>query len=80
MITKSEFADWRKADITQEFYKQVLEKVNDYALEIIDKEVPNHEREQLLRGRIQGLYAALKWEPEVEEEATEVDLEQEDEV
>lgn len=80
MFHKSEFADWRKDEITQQFYKDVMETINVYGMQLIDRETPDVPYEQLLRGRIQGLYAALKWHPDFVEERDVTPTEGDDEV
>ena len=76
-MNRQEFSEWRKGEIYQEMWKDIVRQIEIYAAEIVNREYPDNDRDQLVRGRIQGLSSVVDWVPEFPPEPEEID---EDEV
>lgn len=64
MVHKEEFVSWRNQVVTQELKKELLEAIENAAMEILNRETPNLDRDQFLRGLIKGMNIAIEWNPE----------------
>lgn len=64
MVQKEDFIQWRNSSIHQEFEAAVHEKISTFAAELVNRMEPNNSRDMYVRGAINGLLAALEWEPE----------------
>lgn len=64
MVHKEEFVSWRNQEVTQELKKELLEAIENAAMEILNRETPNLDRDQFLRGFIKGMNVAIEWVPE----------------
>jgi len=64
MISKSEFADWRRSEVYQELWKDITTQMESAAGEIVNREDQNPMRDQLLKGYIKGLSTIMDWHPE----------------
>ena len=63
MITKDQYQEFSQSNVYQEMKAAVLEQLSELGAEIINREVPNVNRDQFARGVIRGLQEVLEWRP-----------------
>jgi hypothetical protein len=73
MISKVEWGDWKRQELYQEMVKDIKEKVEVTAAEIVGRVDVNIERDQFLKGFIAGLAAVFDWQPELEPDPVEAE-------
>lgn len=78
MVHKEEFIAWKSSICSIELQQELVRNIEAAAATILNRESPNGDQDQLLRGFIQGLKATLEWQPEFVKEQEED--EDEDEV
>ena len=79
MVNKGEYIAWKASECYAALLKDITSNIEGAAAEILNREVVNHEKDQLLRGFIKGLSSVIDWQPEFFEDKVEVE-EMEDEV
>lgn len=76
MVNKEEFQAWKASACYNELMQSIMANIEGAGAEILNREVPLNERDQLLRGFIKGLSAVVEWKPDMyEEPVEEVDVE-----
>ena len=64
MVTKEEFADWRSHQVTQEMLSDLNKEAQQRVETILNSLVADANRDQFLKGYIQGLSYAIGFTPE----------------
>ena len=63
-IAYEDFVAWRNHSVTQEMLQNVAQVGADAAGEMMSRSSGNAERDQYLRGFVQGTAALIAWQPE----------------
>ncbi len=79
-VFKEEFLQWKQSVMTAELSSNIQDQIANLAAEMVRREEPNANRDQLLRGVIQGLTSVLEWQPEFLEVELEEEEQNDDEV
>lgn len=71
MVNKEEFIAWKASVCYNEMMKSISENISGAGAEILNRAVPDNNKDQLLRGFIKGLAAIVDWKPDIYEEPVE---------
>lgn len=77
MITKEEFIDWRNCNTHTEFQAEFMEAVLRATEEIVTRHSTNVDRDQFLKGYLNGIQACMDWQPEYIEDNRSLDEQEE---
>ena len=67
-LSKSDYIAWRDSKETQELFVELQEAAESVASEVLQREDPNIDRDQFLRGFLKAIDSVLSWRPEFIEE------------
>jgi hypothetical protein len=68
MFERSQYAEWRNMDITQELLKSISEAATGAATEILTRESANYDRDQYLKGQLAAFSSVSGWVPIINKE------------
>jgi hypothetical protein len=63
-VTKAEFSDWRDHPISKELLESINEQCNKIVEEILNRQDPNVNRDQYLKGMLSGFSQVVGFTPD----------------
>ena len=72
-VEYSDFVAWRHSEITRKMMEDVAQIGADAASEMMSRSTGNPERDQFLRGFVQGSASVISWQPEFTKTEEEID-------